>query len=248
MKTKNKLLRMVVLSVLIALGVVISPILRFEGMCPMAHFINIVCAVLLGPLESLLCAVIIGIIRMLFLGIPPIALTGAIFGAFLSGVFYRASKGRLIFAVLGEIIGTGVIGAIASYPVMTFIWGKEGLSWLFYVPSFICGTLIGGAIAYLFLRKLTDNGLLMQFQKGLGSESYNDKSTVLGNAITIAALGVVFFIVIKVLTGIFGMTDAVWNYISFILLGGFIVAGAVYYIVKKLGRRKNGENHSKGVS
>ncbi len=234
MKTKNKLLRMVVLSVLIALGVVISPILRIEGMCPMAHFINIVCAVLLGPLESLLCAVIIGIIRMLFLGIPPIALTGAIFGAFLSGVFYRASKGRLIFAVLGEIIGTGVIGAIASYPVMTFLWGKEGLSWLFYVPSFICGTLIGGAIAYLFLRKLTDNGLLMQFQKTLGSESYNDKSTVLGNAMTIAALGVVCFIVTKVLTGIFGLTDELWSYVSYILLGGFVLSGAIYYIVKTL--------------
>lgn len=239
MKTRNKLLRLVVLSVLIALGVVISPILRFEGMCPMAHFINIVCAVLLGPLESLICAVIIGIIRMLFLGIPPIALTGAIFGAFLSGVFYRASKGKLLFAVLGEIIGTGVIGAIASYPVMTFIWGKEGLSWLFYVPSFICGTLIGGSIAYLFLRKLTDNGLLMQFQKNLGSTCYNDKSTVLGNAVTIGTLGVVFFIVIKVLTGIFGMTDAIWNYLAFIVLGAFIVAGAVYYVVKKLKGREN---------
>lgn len=36
---------------------------------------------------------------------------------------------------------------------MTFLWGKEGLSWMFYVPSFICGTLIGGSIAYVFLRK-----------------------------------------------------------------------------------------------
>ena len=96
MKTKNKLLRMVILSVLIALGVVISPILRFEGMCPMAHFINIICSVFLGPWYSLLCATLIGIIRMVTMGIPPIALTGAVFGAFLSGVFYRLSKGKII--------------------------------------------------------------------------------------------------------------------------------------------------------
>ena len=120
MTNQKNLLKMLVLSMLIALGVVISPILRVEGMCPMAHFINIICSVFLGPWYSLLCATLIGIIRMVIMAIPPIALTGAIFGAFLSGVFYRISKGKIIFAVIGEIIGTGIIGALASYPVMTF--------------------------------------------------------------------------------------------------------------------------------
>ena len=109
MTDSKNLLKMIVLSMLIALGVVISPILRVEGMCPMAHFINIVCSVFLGPWYSLLCATLIGIIRMAIMGIPPIALTGAIFGAFLSGMFYRLSKGKILFAVLGEIIGTGII-------------------------------------------------------------------------------------------------------------------------------------------
>lgn len=170
MKNSKQLLRLVVLSVTVALGVVVSPILRVEGMCPMAHFINIVCSVLLGPWYSLLCAVTIGVIRMIVMGIPPIALTGAVFGAFLSGVFYRLSGGKILLAVIGEIIGTGIIGAIASYPVMAFLWGKQGLSWLFYVPSFICGTLIGGSIAYLFLKKLAHSGQLAKFQAALGTK------------------------------------------------------------------------------
>ena len=46
---KNKhVTRLVFLSMMVALGVVISPILRVEGMCPMAHLINVTCAVMLG--------------------------------------------------------------------------------------------------------------------------------------------------------------------------------------------------------
>jgi energy coupling factor transporter S component ThiW len=159
----------------VALGVVISPILRIEGMCPMAHLINITCAVFMGPAYAFLCAVLIGIIRMMIMGIPPLALTGAVFGATLSGIFYKLSKGKIIAAVLGEIIGTGIIGAIVSYPVMTYIWGREGLTWFFYVPSFICGTLIGGSIAFLLLVKLEAAGALSKIQNSLKDIDSNEK-------------------------------------------------------------------------
>lgn len=168
MQRNETVLRMVMLSFLIALGVVISPILRVEGMCPMAHFINVVCAVLMGPGDAFLCAFLIGVIRMVFLGIPPLALTGAVFGAALSGILYKYSKGKLWAAVLGEIIGTGIIGAIVSYPVMALIWGRTGLTWMFYVPSFIGGTLIGGSIAYGFLLAIRKSGVLASMQQKLG--------------------------------------------------------------------------------
>ena len=167
MKKSNYLRRMVLLGMFVALGVVISPILRVEGMCPMAHLINITCAVFLGPAYALLCALLIGIIRMAIMGIPPLALTGAIFGATLSGIFYKVSKGKIIAAVLGEIIGTGIIGAIVSYPVMTYLWGKEGLTLFFYVPSFVMGTLIGGSIAFLLLKRLEVTGALKRMQDSL---------------------------------------------------------------------------------
>lgn len=157
------------MAMLVGLGVVISPLLRIEGMCPMAHLINITAAVFLGPIDAFLVALMIGIIRMLLMGIPPLALTGAVFGALLSGILYKAIK-KIWAAVIGEIIGTGIIGAIVSYPVMTFLWGREGLTWLFYVPSFICGTLIGGSIAALLLYQLQRAGVLKDFQDKLNGE------------------------------------------------------------------------------
>ena len=147
---REHILKMVMLAMLVAIGVVISPILRVEGMCPMAHLINIVCSVFLGPWYSLLCATLIGIIRMTLMGIPPLALTGAVFGAFLSGVFYRLSGGKILCAVLGEV-----------------------LTWAFYIPSFIGGTLIGGSIAFVFLMALRRNGLLAKFQHDLGAKVYD---------------------------------------------------------------------------
>jgi energy coupling factor transporter S component ThiW len=121
----------------------------------------------MGPVYAFTCAVLIGVIRMTTMGIPPLALTGAVFGATLSGILYKLSKGKIIAAVIGEIIGTGIIGAIVSYPVMTYLWGKTGLTLFFYVPSFIMGTLIGGSIAYLLLKRLSATGMLRKIQDSL---------------------------------------------------------------------------------
>jgi energy coupling factor transporter S component ThiW len=172
-KTQHIILKkQIMLAMFVALGVVISPILRVEGCCPMQHFINVTCAVFLGPWYALACAVLIGVIRMMFMGIPPLALTGAVFGATLSGVLYIVSNKKIIFAVIGEIVGTGIIGAIASYPVMTLIMGRSDLTPFFYVPLFLTGTVIGGSIAFIFLTALKKANLLTKLQMQL--ECYDD--------------------------------------------------------------------------
>lgn len=165
--TKMNLKKLTMLSMFVAMGVVISPILRVEGFCPMQHFINVTCAVFLGPVYALVCAILIGVIRMITMGIPPLALTGAIFGATLSGVLYIVSKKKIIFAVIGEIVGTGIIGAIVSYPVMALLMGKSGLTLMFYVPSFVTATIMGGSIAFIFLVALKKTQLLDKLQHQL---------------------------------------------------------------------------------
>lgn len=237
MSKNKKLLKMIFMAMMIAVGVVISPILRVEGMCPMAHFINIICAVMVGPYYALLCAILIGIIRMCIMGIPPLALTGAIFGAFLSGLLYRVSRGRIIFAVIGEIIGTGLIGSIASYPVMKLLWNTNGdynhLTWFFYVPSFVLGTLIGGSIAFLFLKKLVKTKLLQTFQKNLGSKIITTEITKKDNAIGICFIGIILYIVSLVIIKTMLQLEGIWLYVPYIMCVVFIILGITYYFVKK---------------
>ena len=232
---KNKhAAKLVFLAMMTALGVVISPILRVEGMCPMAHFINVTCAVMLGPWYAFVCALAIGIIRMTCMGIPPLALTGAIFGAFLSGMLYRMSRGRLVWAFAGEVIGTGIIGAILSYPVMTFVWGKTGLTWFFYVPSFIAGTLIGGTIAFLFLKHLQKARLLSMFQETLGSRTYDSGEDVVNDALGIAFSGFIGYLAVTVAVHqLVPQGGPVINSLRYIVLAGFLAAALIYWSIKR---------------
>ncbi len=117
---------------------------------------------------------------------------------------------------------------------MTLIWGKDGLSLFFYVPSFICGTLIGGSIAYFFLRKYADGGMLAKTQDMLGSPVYSDKGSVLTNAISIATFGAILFVVFLLVPQIFKSESEVWSYLSYGSIILFVVLAVVYYLIKKL--------------
>jgi energy coupling factor transporter S component ThiW len=239
---KNGLIKMTFLAMMVAIGVVISPILRVEGMCPTAHLINIVSAVMMGPWYALLCATLIGIIRMMFMGIPPLALTGAVFGAFLSGVLYRISGGRMIFAVVGEVVGTGIIGAMVSYPVMTFIVGREGLSLMFYVPSFICATLIGGSVAFILLKYLNKGKMLTKMQQMLGSPVMEKPSNLLMDTAGIGFIGVIVYLAVLVVAkNVFHLTGVMAKALPIAALVLVEVIAIVYYVTQS-GKEREQKN------
>ncbi len=159
-----KIRKLVLLALLVAIGFVLSPILRVPGMAPMQHFINVVTAVLLGPAYAFAGAIAISILRMTLLGINILALTGSVFGAVLAGVLYRRIN-KVWGAVVGEIIGTGIIGAIISFYAVSFLYGSKEVALFTFIPSFIMGTVIGTFVAYIFLEKLLSNSFVENIKK-----------------------------------------------------------------------------------
>jgi energy coupling factor transporter S component ThiW len=120
----------------------------------MSSVMNVLAAVVMGPLYATLMAVICALIRMGLMGIPPLALTGAVFGACLAGWGYRLTH-HYWGAVLGEIIGTGVIGSLLSFPVMVWFTGStQSLYWFVYTPRFFGGAISGSVIALVVLFQL----------------------------------------------------------------------------------------------
>jgi hypothetical protein len=149
-------------------------------------------------------------------------------------MLYRLSHGKLIFAVLGEVIGTGVIGAIVSYPVMTYLWGRTGLTWFFYVPSFTAGTIIGGSLAFLLLRQLQRNKMLPQIQAALGSNIYTGHDAVVNDSLAIALAGFIFYLVTVVIVKNFvAEPTGIVAYLKYIVLLAFFAAAAIFWFAKK---------------
>jgi energy coupling factor transporter S component ThiW len=167
---KNKIHKLTLLALMIALDVVLSPLMRIEGMAPMSSVMNILAGVLLGPFYGTMMALVCGLIRMTLLGIPPLALTGAVFGAFFAGLFYRFGK-KVYWSMLGEIVGTGIIGSLLSYPVMVWFTGSQSdLYWLIYTPRFLGATVIGAAIAFVVLVKLKETTIFKRWQRLFANE------------------------------------------------------------------------------
>lgn len=164
---KNKKVKKIVLSgIFIAISTVLGTfsIPVFGGrMSPIQHFINVVCAVVLGPLYAVLCAFVTSVLRNMFGTGSLLAFPGSMIGALLAGLLYKKFK-RVELALVGEIIGTGIIGALVAFPIAAFMLGKEVALFTYIVPFSI--SCIGGAIiAYIFLKVPVIKKLLIE-EKG----------------------------------------------------------------------------------
>ncbi|WP_427916611.1 energy coupling factor transporter S component ThiW [Syntrophobotulus glycolicus] len=59
---------------------------------------------------------------------------------------------KFIFALVGEVIGTGVISAIISVPVMKAFYGlAPETPFYFYIPFFTPSSAMGGTLGVLLL-------------------------------------------------------------------------------------------------
>lgn len=140
-------------ALLAAMGYVLNTFVSFPRMAPFQHFINVIAAVFLGPVWGFICALLIGSMRMILNGSTILAIIGAVIGAFSSGLLYKKFH-KLIWAVIGEVIGTGIISAIVSYPFMRAFYGLPKTSVFTYIPFFVPASLVGATIGYLLLKAL----------------------------------------------------------------------------------------------
>lgn len=58
--------------------------------------------------------------------------------------------GRKIFAVAGEVFGTGILGGLLAFPIAKFIMGNDVAAFYFVVP-FLISTIGGSIIGYVIL-------------------------------------------------------------------------------------------------
>ena len=116
---RNLVIRLTLAGLLVAIAVVGSllsfPV--FGSKCaPVQHMVNVVAGILLGPWYALGVGFLAALIRNLTGLGSLLAFPGSMVGALLCGLVWKYTK-KLLPALLGEVIGTGVLGGLLAYPI-----------------------------------------------------------------------------------------------------------------------------------
>ena len=150
--------------ILVAIAVALSPIFIPVGIAkcfPAQHMVNVISAVMLGPAYAVGIATISGIIRNI-LGLGTLlAFPGGMIGAFLAGLAYRATK-NIYIAAFGEIIGTGLLGSLASVWIIAPLFLGKTMALGVLMVAFSSSTLAGAIIGIVALHLLRKGGIWQQ--------------------------------------------------------------------------------------
>jgi energy coupling factor transporter S component ThiW len=124
---------------------------------PVQHALNVLAGVLLGPGPAVIAAVLTSTLRNLMGTGTPLAFPGSIFGALLAGLASRYLK-KDLFAAIGEVLGTGFLGALVAFPLAKWLLGFAGVAYAF-IPSFAVSSLLGAIMGVLILQLWRKNNL-----------------------------------------------------------------------------------------
>ncbi|MBQ4249275.1 MAG: energy coupling factor transporter S component ThiW [Clostridia bacterium] len=161
----SKTRKLAIAGILIAVGVVCAPFSIPIGAArclPVQHMINVIAAVILGPGYAVAMAFITSLIRVATGTGTLLAFPGSMVGALCAGLMYKFGK-KLGFAFVGEVVGTGILGAILAYPIATLIMGREAALFGFVVP-FLVSTIGGSIIATIIILALEKTGLMKKLK------------------------------------------------------------------------------------
>ena len=148
--------KLVLMAMFVSIGVLGSAFIWFPAgiakAYPIQHAINMLSAVFLGPIGAVGVALMTAVIRI-FTGTGSLlAIPGGIIGALLAGVLYKIT-GRVGMAVVGEIVGTGLLASLVAVPYAKVFMGTE-FGALFFVPAFFASSLSGALIAWIIAKRI----------------------------------------------------------------------------------------------
>lgn len=152
----NRTRMLTTMALLIAIGTLGAQFIWFPaGVAkanPVQHAINVIAAVTLGTGPAVIIAFVIGLFRnMLGLG-SLLAFPGGMIGAFLAGFLYKRF-GKKYFAAIGEVVGTGIIGAIFAVPYAKLLMGTS-FGALFFIPPFLVSSISGAGLALFIVTRV----------------------------------------------------------------------------------------------
>ena len=139
----------------------------FGSKCaPVQHMVNVLCAVFLGPWYGLATAFVASLLRNLLGWGSLLAFPGSMCGALLCGLAYRMTK-NLPATLAAEVLGTGVLGGLAAYPVAKELMGLTPETYTVYIIPFLISTAAGSILAGILVYALQKNGALKSMQSAL---------------------------------------------------------------------------------
>lgn len=139
----------------------------FGSKCaPVQHMVNVLCAVFLGPWYGVIAAFAASLLRNL-LGLGSLmAFPGSMCGALLCGLAYWKTK-NLPATLAAEVLGTGVIGGLAAYPVAKQLMGLTPETYTVYIVPFLISTVAGSILAGALIFALQRSGALTSMRSAL---------------------------------------------------------------------------------
>ena len=146
---------------------VVFPVLGSKC-APVQHMVNVLCAVCLGPWYGVGSAFCASLIRNLLATGSILAFPGSMCGALLCGLVYQRTR-NLPATLAAEVLGTGVVGGLAAYPLaMAFMPdAAAGVAFYGYVVPFLVSTVVGSVLAGVLVAALRRSGALRAMNASL---------------------------------------------------------------------------------
>ena len=163
--TKKLALAGILCAVAVVGGAFSFPVLGSKC-APVQHMVNILCAVFLGPWYGLATAFVASLLRNLLGWGSLLAFPGSMCGALLCGLVYWKTK-NLPATLIAEVLGTGLLGGLAAYPVARELMGLTPETYTVYIIPFLISTAAGSILAGALVYALQKNGALKSMQSAL---------------------------------------------------------------------------------